>query len=512
MKKTTFVRKGASLQRQLPTGTKPSVHNGQLLVSSGLHDLDSIIGGGFPLGSLVLIEEDRYSEYCQNLMRYFLSEGVTNRHSVVCGIFNQQQIAQQQASSSLLHPSLSSVFAFNYSRFKQEQELKEEEKEASTTAQTSATLPEKTEEQQPTKPASNSIMDRLNRKIGANAASNSSGGSTTQLSNSTSQSGNDSELKIAWRYQDFVEQQIKAKQQRGTSSSASSGEKSGVIGTVLCSEYDLSKNMQEELIKENLDGIHVLFDKDEIFESDKEEIKMFYDDILKKIANIITESKKHFASTATGNEISSRAVVRIGLQSLGSLFYNSGSNTHHHNYMLRFLLQLKSLLRSSLSVCVCTIPKVALQMMSSSLIQQLEQLSDLSMSIDSFTGSQLDVSDWEFKEYSGLFYIKKLFKMNSLTYNFTPDTLNYAFKIKKRKMYIEKLHLPPEETREASNPDRPKFKASNDVERHKLKVNKVLKEVPSVNQQNDQSLQQADDHVFGCASQSSVTGSNPLDF
>lgn len=40
--KSSFVRK-APVKRQCPPGTKLSVHNGQLLVSSGLHDLDDIL-------------------------------------------------------------------------------------------------------------------------------------------------------------------------------------------------------------------------------------------------------------------------------------------------------------------------------------------------------------------------------------------------------------------------------------------------------------------------------------
>ena len=554
MKKTTFVRKGASLQKQLPFGTKPSVHNGQLLVSSGLHDLDGIIGGGFPLGSLVLIEEDRFSEYCQHLMRYFLSEGMTNRHSVVCGLFNQMQYSGVNISASLssnngstandalsgLHPSLSSYFAFNYSRYKAEMEEKESLNNSSNTTPVvttnatssvvssipSSTNPTSSETSQnsETKATSttsnqspgNSIMDRLNRKIGAGSSSSTST-TTSHTQPTSSVDSTNSELKIAWRYQDFVEQQVKLKQQRSSSGSAASGEKSGVIGTVMCSEYDLSKTMQPEIIKANLDGLHVLFDKDEIFD---DSIGTFYDGLLRKIAKIISESKTHYTHTAntTSNEISSRAVVRIGLQSLGSLFYGgdikSASPHSQFRYMLRFLSQLKALLRSSLSVCVCTVPKASINAVSPSLLNELEQLSDLSLSIDSFTGAGLDVSDWEFKEYSGLFYIKKLFKMNSLTYNFTPDTLNYAFKLKKRKMYIEKLHLPPEETREASNPDRPKFKASNDVERHKLQVERVLKSIPSINPANSSSnlATSSDDHVFGCASQSSISGSNHLDF
>lgn len=38
MKHSTFVRK--TRKQFHPNGTKPSVHTGQLLVSSGLHDLD----------------------------------------------------------------------------------------------------------------------------------------------------------------------------------------------------------------------------------------------------------------------------------------------------------------------------------------------------------------------------------------------------------------------------------------------------------------------------------------
>ncbi|KAG2374600.1 hypothetical protein C9374_010619 [Naegleria lovaniensis] len=545
MKKTTFVRKGASLQKQLPLGTKPSVHNGQLLVSSGLHDLDGIIGGGFPLGSLVLIEEDRFSEYCQHLMRYFLSEGMTNRHSIACGLFNQIQYSAGVSSLSSgsgngghgtevlssLHPSLSSYFAFNYSRYKAELEEKEQEKDqsltnslnSSTSSNATSKLSTPSESSQnseistttSTTNTPNSIMDRLNRKIGATSFSSSTSvTATSHTQPSTTQDSTNSELKIAWRYQDYVEQQMKLKQQRSsTSASASSGEKSGVVGTVLCSEYDLSKTMQPEIIKANLDGLHVLFEKDEIFD---EKIGVFYDELLRKIAKIISASKTHYTNAAnTSNEISSRAVVRIGLQSLGSLFYSGDdSKTTQFRYMLKFLSQLKALLRSSLSVCVCTIPKASINSVSPSLLNELEQLSDLSLSIDSFTGAGLDVSEWEFKEYSGLFYIKKLFKMNSLTYNFTPETLNYAFKLKKRKMYIEKLHLPPEETREASNPDRPKFKASNEVERHKLQVERVIKSIPSMNSASDSSnlATSSDDHVFGCASQSSVSGNNPLDF
>lgn len=36
-------------------GTKPSLQNGQLLVSTGNLSLDHILGGGIPIGSILLI-------------------------------------------------------------------------------------------------------------------------------------------------------------------------------------------------------------------------------------------------------------------------------------------------------------------------------------------------------------------------------------------------------------------------------------------------------------------------
>jgi hypothetical protein len=51
-----------------------------------------------------------------------------------------------------------------------------------------------------------------------------------------------------------------------------------------------------------------------------------------------------------------------------------------------------------------------------------------------------------FSDYSGQFFIKKLPRLNSLV-TFQPDTLNFVFKQRRRKLHIEMLHLGPAETR-----------------------------------------------------------------
>ncbi|XP_004607926.2 elongator complex protein 4 [Sorex araneus] len=64
-------------------GTRPSVRNGQLLVSTGLPALDQLLGGGLAVGTVLLIEEDRYNTYSPLLFKYFLAEGIINGHTLL---------------------------------------------------------------------------------------------------------------------------------------------------------------------------------------------------------------------------------------------------------------------------------------------------------------------------------------------------------------------------------------------------------------------------------------------
>ncbi|XP_045873871.1 elongator complex protein 4 isoform X2 [Meles meles] len=64
-------------------GTRPSVRNGQLLVSTGLPALDQLLGGGLAVGTVLLIEEDKYNTYSSLLFKYFLAEGIINGHTLL---------------------------------------------------------------------------------------------------------------------------------------------------------------------------------------------------------------------------------------------------------------------------------------------------------------------------------------------------------------------------------------------------------------------------------------------
>lgn len=57
-------------------GTRPSIKNAQLLASTGIPSLDQTIGGGLPIGSMFIIEEDIYETYSKVMLKYFMAEGI----------------------------------------------------------------------------------------------------------------------------------------------------------------------------------------------------------------------------------------------------------------------------------------------------------------------------------------------------------------------------------------------------------------------------------------------------
>ncbi|CAN8213624.1 unnamed protein product [Coccothraustes coccothraustes] len=81
--RTSFQRRpGPGPRPPALPGTRPSVRHGQLLLSSGLPSLDCVLGGGVAVGTLLLIEEDKYGLYSNLLFKYFLAEGIVCGHEL----------------------------------------------------------------------------------------------------------------------------------------------------------------------------------------------------------------------------------------------------------------------------------------------------------------------------------------------------------------------------------------------------------------------------------------------
>lgn len=121
---------------------------------------------------------------------------------------------------------------------------------------------------------------------------------------------------------------------------------------------------------------------------------------------------------------------------------NSNSDIESSRILLRFILQVKHMVRTTrvavwLGMSVSYTPSTTLQKMA--------DLCDAYLIVETFVGKQ-DSIPYEFKDFCGFLYINKLSTLGSLC-AFRPPGYKFGLKRDRRKVHVEPLHLPPEESR-----------------------------------------------------------------
>lgn len=336
-------------QIALPGGSRLSIHNGQLLISTGVETLDDLLGSGLPVGSVVLLEQDEYTDYHSVLMKYYLAEGVACGHAI--------HLANLDADPKSLISSLPGLYTGK----------------------------------------------------GGSGGSGEGG------------AGPKDKLDIAWRYQNLPQHHAEKRKAGGDA--------------LLKHTFDLTT----VLSKEQLDQADI-----QLFNGVGADGDSPYDQLLADLEKRI----KNGYSTKPGEQSTVNGklnIFRIGLVSLGSPYWNSNSNSGVE--LFRFLLKLRALVRYSLATCVISFPAFlhtssAEQGGTTAYMTQIRSMVDAVMTIESFSGSSKEANP-AFQDYHGLFHVHKLLRLNSLQ-SHKPETLQFAFKLSRKRFTIEKLHLPPE--------------------------------------------------------------------
>jgi len=250
---------------------------------------------------------------------------------------------------------------------------------------------------------------------------------SSEISNdqsNTSQQTETNNLTIAWQYQKYLNNKETEPSTANITTSKTNTTK------LYCHSYDLNRHIKEEKITTN-PLIHQLF-------MNNEDVNTVYTKTFIKVANII---EKDYTSDMT-DKTKEKSILRIAINSIGS------PTIHNENDrdMLLFLHALRGLMRSSLAVCMITIPAY---LFNSTQLKKIEHLVDCVVQFQSFSGNASKVPE-SFKEYDGLFNVIKLPLLNSMI-SHTPETLKYIFRVGRRKLHLEIPHMGPEESRTPSS-------------------------------------------------------------
>jgi len=229
------------------------------------------------------------------------------------------------------------------------------------------------------------------------------------------------DLKIAWRYKEFVK--------------SAEANQNALELTTFCHTFDFSKRMRVEVM--NPMHTHKMHISPLISDAYLHTYQQLNELITKYNSSNKPSSLRQQPSVNMQENLPQ--ILRIVIQSYSSPLWNKSNEQSP----LQTLHALRGLLRSSLSCCFVSFPAY---LHTPSFTSKVEHLSDYAISLESFNGKPPNA----FSEYDGFLVIKKLSRVNSLTPAVIPDTLRMVFKLTRKKLIIEKIHLGPEESRTAS--------------------------------------------------------------
>lgn len=240
-------------------------------------------------------------------------------------------------------------------------------------------------------------------------------------STSSQKKSDSDELRIAWRYQ-------------SPGSSAPPTEK--LNKTLQANYFVMNKLMSETEVEDLNIAAFRPNDIDNFNVSDNHSgLNTMYIQLAHQIKSHIDSINMNINKTKKYNNI-----CRIVINSIGGLLWNDKS-TFDEDYsvsLCQFLLYLRYLLRHSLAIVLITVPNEILQ--NERLMERCAHLSDYFFTMDD---SKSSISRLTKTEYNGLFRLSKLPHLNSLN-AFQPETLDLAFYLKRKRLVVEQLHLPPD--------------------------------------------------------------------
>jgi elongator complex protein 4 len=367
-------------------GVKPWINGGGLgLVSCGNKQLDELIGGGIALGTTLAIENDIYSNYGETLLSYNISESISLGHDTL-----------------ILYPSSDNEDAENFV----------------------SNLPYN----QNVDPDMTDVVD--NKSVDESINHHLQDKKEDEIN---------SGLKIAWQYGKYIKKDV---------------QQQTISGVRYCYSFDLSRKLQTSIKQSNPITICLggessnqpyLYPTEVSLTNSKD--SAINDCNSDSLTNLLISWNNIVKLFIKSNKAIGK-VSRIFLPNLSNLLWNYSENqkksTIDDNMLIitRFILKLKHQIRGTRSILVISINT---QSISDNHCRRLLSIIDTVIAIESFAGHKATIPA-EFIDFCAFLVIRKIQQVAVIA-PFRSLGTKFGLKRDRRKLHVEPLHLPPEESR-----------------------------------------------------------------
>lgn len=396
-------------------GVKPW-QGGAYLTSSGLNDLDSILGGGHVLGTSILLEEDRLwtRNLAITLVKYWCAEAISQDQHLVIPIFSKPPLSDAEMEDDT---NLSFLFRDDASISSEDDEVLSKDRREELEDVLSS-LPRNLHWDKQKKREEKAKIEQ--EQEGNNSNNNSGLGSSLGLEAMTILEEEDEEeaeeqkadegLEIAWQYKKSVQQERLAQSNTSTSSM--------VNNNVFCHSYDLSGRMIDQNLLDIPSFIAQLPSstiRTSTTSSQSKAYKLFYD-------LVVLLKEKISISAREGTD----KAIRV-------LLYHPPIET----LAIALPLLLAHIRKESLPVVImiCISPNDDVK----SYIR-LARSCDVVLATEGFASRKEYPPPPEFRHLQGVLKISKTTRKRSEI-----AASIYGFKRDRRKLHIPLLHIPPED-------------------------------------------------------------------
>ncbi|GMF21055.1 unnamed protein product [Phytophthora lilii] len=222
----------------------------------------------------------------------------------------------------------------------------------------------------------------------------------------------DAPLTIAWQYGKYDHQRQTHKQR-------------------FCHSFDLSRPMHREMLEAN--GPIAI----DPLEWTTEDVGDVYERIFLAVEELVQQ------------ENDGGQVLRVGLLGLGSPLFGA-PDAAHMMALFSFVRRLRALLAQSKNVvCLALLGSDALSSFPAAFVNELRHASDSVLTLSSFAGTR-DLLPEELLEFQGSLTLRKLPRVHALACH-APSNTRFGVKRDRRKLKIDKFHLPPEGSRSSNS-------------------------------------------------------------